>query len=77
MRGEEPVFVVTGRKEDVGAAKREIMSAAEHFSQIRYEFESWDKLGGGGGLSRKLSKTNQPGQVRLLAISWGGVGRWG
>ena len=35
MRGEEPVFVVTGRKEDVGLAKREILSAAEHFSQIR------------------------------------------
>lgn len=35
VRGEEPVFVVTGRKEDVGRAKREILSAAEHFSQIR------------------------------------------
>jgi len=36
VRGEEPVFVVTGRKEDVSAAKREILSAADHFSQIRY-----------------------------------------
>jgi RNA-binding protein MEX3 len=35
VRGEEPVFVVTGRKEDVAAAKREILSAADHFSQIR------------------------------------------
>ncbi|CAK9299918.1 unnamed protein product [Gordionus sp. m RMFG-2023] len=35
VRGEEPVFVVTGRKEDVVLAKREIISAAEHFSQIR------------------------------------------
>jgi len=35
VRGEEPVFVVTGRKEDVALAKREIISAAEHFSQIR------------------------------------------
>ena len=35
IRGEEPVFVVTGRKEDVEAAKREIASAADHFSQIR------------------------------------------
>uniref|UniRef100_A0A3P8VS21 RING-type domain-containing protein n=1 Tax=Cynoglossus semilaevis TaxID=244447 RepID=A0A3P8VS21_CYNSE len=33
VRGEQPVFVVTGRKEDV--AKREILSAAEHFSLIR------------------------------------------
>jgi len=29
------VFVVTGRKDDVQCAKREILSAAEHFSQIR------------------------------------------
>lgn len=35
VRGEEPVFVVTGRKDDVCMAKREILSAAEHFSQIR------------------------------------------
>ncbi|NXI16113.1 MEX3C ligase, partial [Irena cyanogastra] len=35
MRGEEPVFVVTGRKEDVATAKREILSAAKHFSLIR------------------------------------------
>ena len=35
VRGEEPVFVVTGRKEDVNLAKREILQAAEHFSQIR------------------------------------------
>lgn len=35
VRGEEPVFVVTGRKEDVAKAKLEILSAAEHFSLIR------------------------------------------
>ena len=35
VRDAEPVFVVTGRKEDVAAAKTEILSAAEHFSQIR------------------------------------------
>ena len=35
VRGEEPVFVVTGRKEDVAMAQREILQAAEHFSQIR------------------------------------------
>ena len=29
------MFVVTGRKEDVAAAKQEILSSAEHFSQIR------------------------------------------
>ncbi|KAK6306762.1 hypothetical protein J4Q44_G00236870 [Coregonus suidteri] len=35
VRGEQPMFVVTGRKEDVSMAKREILSAAEHFSLIR------------------------------------------
>ncbi|XP_054473862.1 RNA-binding protein MEX3B [Anoplopoma fimbria] len=35
VRGEEPVFVVTGRREDVAMARREIISAAEHFSMIR------------------------------------------
>ena len=34
-RGDEPVFVITGRREDVSAAKQEILSAADHFSQIR------------------------------------------
>lgn len=37
VRGEEPVFVVTGRKEDVIAAKNEILSAAEHFTHIRLQ----------------------------------------
>ncbi|KAL7077864.1 hypothetical protein ACQ4LE_003378 [Meloidogyne hapla] len=35
VRGEEPVFVVTGRHEDVAEARREIECAAEHFTQIR------------------------------------------
>ncbi|NP_001116944.1 RNA-binding protein MEX3D [Xenopus tropicalis] len=35
IRGEEPIFIVTGRKEDVEMAKREILAAAEHFSIIR------------------------------------------
>lgn len=35
LRGEEPVFVVTGRKEDVATARGIIQSAAEHFTQIR------------------------------------------
>ena len=40
VRGEEPVFVVTGRKEDVGLAKREILSAADHFSQVQNNYIS-------------------------------------
>lgn len=35
VRGEEPVFVITGRREDVEIAKTEILQAAEHFTQIR------------------------------------------
>ena len=35
MRGEEPIFIITGRPEDVSSARKEILSAAEHFTQIR------------------------------------------
>ncbi|ESO01166.1 hypothetical protein HELRODRAFT_143355, partial [Helobdella robusta] len=35
VRGDEPIFVVTGRQEDVQVAKQEILAAADHFSQIR------------------------------------------
>lgn len=48
MRGEEPVFVVTGRKEDVAKAKREILSAAEHFSLIRASRKPASGNGNGG-----------------------------
>ena len=48
VRGEEPVFVVTGRKEDVASAKREILSAAEHFSQIRAQRKN-NLTGSAGG----------------------------
>ncbi|XP_014750319.1 PREDICTED: RNA-binding E3 ubiquitin-protein ligase MEX3C [Sturnus vulgaris] len=46
LRGKEPVFVVTGRLEDVATAKREILSAAKHFSLIR---ASRGRSGGPGG----------------------------
>ncbi|KPP71665.1 RNA-binding E3 ubiquitin-protein ligase MEX3C-like [Scleropages formosus] len=48
VRGEQPVFVVTGRKEDVAMAKREILSAAEHFSLIRASRNKPGPLGGPG-----------------------------
>ena len=35
VRGEEPVFAISGRPEHVTTAKWEIVAAAEHFSQIR------------------------------------------
>jgi len=59
VRGEEPVFVVTGRKEDVALAKREILSAAEHFSQIRASRK--------GGVTNGLScaPTPVPGQITI------------
>ena len=56
MRDEDPVFVVTGRREDVLAAKTEILSAAEHFSQIR----AARRPGGVGPGS-----PNIPGQVKI------------
>lgn len=35
VRGDDPIFIITGRPEDVSAAKREILAAADHFTQIR------------------------------------------
>ncbi|XP_022696514.1 RNA-binding protein MEX3A-like isoform X2 [Varroa jacobsoni] len=60
VRGEEPVFVVTGRKEDVAAAKREILSAAEHFSSIRAQRKS-------NGLNAMAPgpNSNMPGQTTI------------
>ncbi|XP_068604667.1 LOW QUALITY PROTEIN: RNA-binding protein MEX3B [Brachionichthys hirsutus] len=49
VRGEDPVFIVTGRREDVEMAKREIVSAAEHFSMIRASRCKAGAPGGGGG----------------------------
>ncbi|XP_065370766.1 putative uncharacterized protein DDB_G0277255 [Calliphora vicina] len=46
VRNEEPVFVVTGRKEDVTKAKREILSAAEHFTLIRATRRTNDGMNG-------------------------------
>jgi RNA-binding protein MEX3 len=59
VRGEEPVFVVTGRKEDVTMAKKEILSAAEHFSQIRASRKN--NLNG----SMAPGPPNIPGQVTI------------
>lgn len=61
VRGEEPVFIVTGRKEDVEMAKREIISAAEHFSMIR---ASRCKAGGSGGGSLP-GPPHLPGQTTI------------
>ncbi|KFO28891.1 RNA-binding protein MEX3D [Fukomys damarensis] len=60
VRGEEPVFIVTGRKEDVEMAKREILSAAEHFSLIR---ASRGKAGGLPGAAQ--GPPNLPGQTTI------------
>ena len=35
VRGEEPIFSISGRPDHVQSAKLEILAAAEHFSQIR------------------------------------------
>jgi RNA-binding protein MEX3 len=64
VRGEEPVFVVTGRKEDVAKAKREILSAAEHFSLIRASRKP-SLLNGLKG-APPGPPTNIPGQVTIL-----------
>jgi len=65
VRGEEPVFVVTGRKEDVGAAKREILSAAEHFSQIRASRRNNNQASTLSGIAPGPPSPNAPGQVTI------------
>ncbi|XP_065169497.1 RNA-binding protein MEX3B [Atheta coriaria] len=65
VRGEEPVFVVTGRKEDVAKAKREILSAAEHFSQIRASRKN-NLAGLGSGTSTPPGPpANIPGHITI------------
>lgn len=54
------MFIVTGRKEDVEMAKREILSAAEHFSLIR---ASRGKAGGLPGSAP--GPPNLPGQTTI------------
>ncbi len=67
VRGEEPIFVVTGRKEDVTAAKREIQSAADHFSQIRASrrTQSTGSLPGSAGIPPGPPSPSTPGQVTI------------
>ncbi|KAJ8277284.1 hypothetical protein GJAV_G00073530 [Gymnothorax javanicus] len=64
VRGEEPVFIVTGRREDVEMAKHEILSAAEHFSMIRASRCKAGAAAGGapGGLP---GPPHLPGQVTI------------
>ncbi|XP_067886724.1 RNA-binding E3 ubiquitin-protein ligase MEX3C [Heterodontus francisci] len=62
VRGEEPIFVVTGRKEDVAMAKREIISAAEHFSMIR---ASRNKNGAVPGAAPGIAGLSVPGTPNL------------
>lgn len=62
VRGEEPVFVVTGRKEDVNAAKNEILSAAEHFTHIRLQ----RKNNINGVTLGNVTFSGQPGVVNQL-----------
>lgn len=63
VRGEEPVFVVTGRREDVAMARREIISAAEHFSMIRASRNKNTSLNGSG--TPIPGPPNLPGQTTI------------
>ncbi|XP_037614821.1 RNA-binding protein MEX3B [Sebastes umbrosus] len=63
VRGEEPVFVVTGRREDVAMARREIISAAEHFSMIRASRNKNTSVNGSG--TPVPGPPNLPGQTTI------------
>ncbi|KAK5874604.1 hypothetical protein PBY51_019538 [Eleginops maclovinus] len=65
VRGEEPVFVVTGRREDVAMARREIISAAEHFSMIRASRNKNTSPTGTGTGTPVPGPPNLPGQTTI------------
>ena len=58
VRGEAPMFVITGRIEDVQTAKHEIQLAADHFSQIRARRGSSSSSSSGGGSGGGSGTTN-------------------
>ncbi|KAM8893886.1 RNA-binding protein MEX3B [Spinachia spinachia] len=64
VRGEEPVFVVTGRREDVAMARREIISAAEHFSMIRASRNKNTSFNGSS--TPATGPPNLPGETTIL-----------
>ena len=57
--------MVTGRKEDLVAAKREILSAAEHFSQIRASRRNGVVGQGLAGSTGLVPPPPVPGQVTI------------
>lgn len=58
VSGEEPVFIITGRREDVLKVKSEILSASDHFTAISEE------------RMRKLKKNSDiPGGITLNLIT--------
>lgn len=57
------MFVVTGRREDVAMARREIISAAEHFSMIRASRNKNTSLNGSG--TPIPGPPNLPGQTTI------------
>lgn len=70
------MFIVTGRREDVEMAKREIVSAAEHFSMIRASRCKAGAPGGGGSLpgpphlpGQTTIQVQEPFEEELLYIS--------
>uniref|UniRef100_A0A8C5LQ34 RING-type domain-containing protein n=1 Tax=Leptobrachium leishanense TaxID=445787 RepID=A0A8C5LQ34_9ANUR len=60
VRGEDPIFIVTGRKEDVEMAKREILAAADHFSIIRASRNKNNLIAG-----TSQGPPNLPGQTTI------------
>jgi RNA-binding protein MEX3 len=67
IRGEMPMFVITGRKEDVLIAKREIQLAADHFSQIRARRGSSSSSSNGSNGTNTISSSVLTGCSTLTA----------
>lgn len=57
VNGEEPVFIITGRREDVLEVKTEILSASDHFTAVNEERQQ-----------KLLQNSDIPGSITLNLI---------
>jgi RNA-binding protein MEX3 len=71
VRGEEPVFIVTGQRGSVLLARQEILSAADHFTQLRATRRN--NINSTLALGQIMS--NNPGQVTVqVKVPYSAVG---
>ena len=68
VRGEDPIFAISGRPEHVSSAKWEILAAAEHFTQIRAARASSSPCNLGSGQDKVTIHVRVPYRVVGLVV---------